>query len=282
MPLEVSVDVPMTPSKPTSQPAAVVILNSAPGSISLVWLSRFWMIRLPLGWFLNVRDTVLPAWIWMVWLWAVSYTHLTVDRTGHKLRAAWVQVSAHQNTGKANGAAGRHTQEPALHLLPGVINACAENIPGKVGGDILQQIFYFHHALPLVAVHEVQLIGVPAQAVDRIPLLRQAERLHSKTASRIFQPLIKLADGRIHIRAAHLCHAPQNAPDPPIPFFRLPELAALVLLKPYLTLHSVGGKVLCLSLIHIYLSISQWPTHWKPPARSKPARKPPMPANISK
>ena len=49
MPFWVSVDVPMTPSSPTSQPAAVVILNSAPGSGSLVAESRFWMINLPMG-----------------------------------------------------------------------------------------------------------------------------------------------------------------------------------------------------------------------------------------
>lgn len=30
------------------------------------------------------------------------------------------------------------------------------------------------------------------------------------------------------------------------------------------------------------LSISQCPTHWKPPTRVSPARKPPIPANISK
>ena len=50
----VRLDVPMTPSRPTSQPAAVVTLNSAPGSGALVALSRFWMMSLPRGWFLKV------------------------------------------------------------------------------------------------------------------------------------------------------------------------------------------------------------------------------------
>ena len=41
MPFWVSVDVPITPSKPTSQPAAVVILNSAPLKGLLVAESLF-------------------------------------------------------------------------------------------------------------------------------------------------------------------------------------------------------------------------------------------------
>ena len=49
MPFCVRVAVPITPSNPTSHPAAVVTRNSAPGKTWLVWLSRFWMISLPRG-----------------------------------------------------------------------------------------------------------------------------------------------------------------------------------------------------------------------------------------
>ena len=49
MPFCVKLLVPITPSSPTSQPAAVVTRNSAPGRTSLVWLSRFWMMSLPRG-----------------------------------------------------------------------------------------------------------------------------------------------------------------------------------------------------------------------------------------
>ena len=61
IPFWVRVESPITPSKPTSQPAAVVTLNSAPGRGCFVALSRFWMISSPLGWFLKVNVTVLPS-----------------------------------------------------------------------------------------------------------------------------------------------------------------------------------------------------------------------------
>ena len=61
MPFCVSVDVPITPFKPTSHPAAVLMRNSAPGKTSPVWLSRFWMMSFPVGWFLKVRLTVRPS-----------------------------------------------------------------------------------------------------------------------------------------------------------------------------------------------------------------------------
>ena len=69
MPFCVRVRSPITPSRPTSQPAAVVTRNSAPGRGCPVALSRFWMISSPLGWFLKVRVTVRPSLIWTVWLW---------------------------------------------------------------------------------------------------------------------------------------------------------------------------------------------------------------------
>ena len=40
---------PITPSSPTSQPAAVVTRNSAPGRGWPVALSRFWIMRAPFG-----------------------------------------------------------------------------------------------------------------------------------------------------------------------------------------------------------------------------------------
>ena len=69
MPFWVRVEVPITPSRPTSQPAAVVTRNSAPLKGLPVALSLFWMINLPLGWFFMVTVTVLPALIWMVCAW---------------------------------------------------------------------------------------------------------------------------------------------------------------------------------------------------------------------
>ena len=69
IPLEVMVAVPITPSRPTSQPAAVVTRNCAPGRGSPVTLSRFWIISVPLGWFLKVRLMVLPSLICTVWDW---------------------------------------------------------------------------------------------------------------------------------------------------------------------------------------------------------------------
>ena len=62
-------DVPITPSSPTSQPAAVAMRNCAPGRGSPVTLSRFCTIMAPFGWFLNVRETVRPSFTWTVWDW---------------------------------------------------------------------------------------------------------------------------------------------------------------------------------------------------------------------
>ena len=42
------------------------------------------------------------------------------------------------------------------------------------------------------------------------------------------------------------------------------------------------GSYMALYAWLAYLSISQWPTHSNPPMASRPARKPPMPENISK
>ena len=49
MPFWVRVLSPITPSSPTSQPAAVVTRNSAPGRGWPVALSRFWIMRAPFG-----------------------------------------------------------------------------------------------------------------------------------------------------------------------------------------------------------------------------------------
>ena len=68
-PFWVNVDVPITPSRPTSQPAAVATRNSAPGRGWPVRLSRFWIIMEPFGWFLKVRVMVRPSLICTVWLW---------------------------------------------------------------------------------------------------------------------------------------------------------------------------------------------------------------------